>query len=430
MAAPSQNVEEDVIFCDIEATVATGFEQTAREEVIEKLGFDVRSSRGKITIRTPISQVPRILKLGTIDNCRVVIKHIRGFEFPKDQAESLQRVRELVKDIDWQHGIEVWNKIDEIPESERVVVTENMSKPLKAESDLSSPEKTHEPESKSEDSAKISEKLQAKYEHDSTKPKFRVTCHRVGECHKFDSTNMGANFGGAIYTYFGWNVDLTKFDIEVILNIDWDDVTVCIGLTKESLHKRLLTNFGMTTLRPTIAYNMLRLCEIKCGDVVCDPMCGSGSIPISASVSWPRAIHMCGEIYGKAIEKTQDNLVTLNEKKKSNNRRLVDLDIYQWDATRLPLRDGCVDVFITDLPFGRKFGNKMNNQKLYPLVLEELARVTRKKTGRACFITEDKRCMTKVILLIQESILWQRRKVLAINMGGIDTAVYVLHRTD
>ena len=27
-----------------------------------------------------------------------------------------------------------------------------------------------------------------------------------------------------------------------------------------------------------------RLCEVKTGDVVCDPMCGSGSIPIQVGV--------------------------------------------------------------------------------------------------------------------------------------------------
>ena len=93
---------------------------------------------------------------------------------------------------------------------------------------------------------------------DPTKPAFRVTCNRHGDHHNFDSMTAAANFGGAIYRYFGWNVEMTKFDIEVMLNIEDEEVTVGIGLTRESLHRRNIGHFGPTTLRPTICYNMLR----------------------------------------------------------------------------------------------------------------------------------------------------------------------------
>ena len=93
---------------------------------------------------------------------------------------------------------------------------------------------------------------------DPQKPAFRVTCNRVGDKHNFDSMTAASNFGGAIYRYFGWNVEMKNFNIEVMLNIEDEEVTVCIGLTRESLHRRNIGNFGPTTLRPTLAYNMLR----------------------------------------------------------------------------------------------------------------------------------------------------------------------------
>lgn len=67
-----------------------------------------------------------------------------------------------------------------------------------------------------------------------------------------------ACFGGAIQDYFGWNVDLVDHDLEIVLCIDDDDVRVCVSLTRESLHRRDIVKFGPTTLRPTIAYGMLR----------------------------------------------------------------------------------------------------------------------------------------------------------------------------
>ena len=54
----------------------------------------------------------------------------------------------------------------------------------------------------------------------------------------------------------------------------------CLTLTKASLFKRTIKHFGPTTLRATICAALLRLADIKAGDVVVDPMCGGGSIPL------------------------------------------------------------------------------------------------------------------------------------------------------
>jgi 23S rRNA G2445 N2-methylase RlmL len=53
-----------------------------------------------------------------------------------------------------------------------------------------------------------------------------------------------------------------------------------ISLNTESLFKRNISHFGPTTLRATICSNILTMADIKMGDVVVDPMCGGGSIPI------------------------------------------------------------------------------------------------------------------------------------------------------
>lgn len=53
-----------------------------------------------------------------------------------------------------------------------------------------------------------------------------------------------------------------------------------LTLTKESLFKRTIRHFGPTTLRATICSSLLRLADVKPGEVVVDPMCGGGSIPL------------------------------------------------------------------------------------------------------------------------------------------------------
>lgn len=51
-------------------------------------------------------------------------------------------------------------------------------------------------------------------------------------------------------------------------------------MTHKSKHNRNIINFGPTTLRSTICYNLLKLANPKPGDIIVDPMCGGGSIPI------------------------------------------------------------------------------------------------------------------------------------------------------
>lgn len=72
------------------------------------------------------------------------------------------------------------------------------------------------------------------------------------------------------------------------------------------------------------------------------------------------------------------------------------IDVAQWDATRLPLREQCVDIMVSDLPFGKRIGSKTDNRVLYFHALLEMARVTRIKTGRAVLLTYDHRSMIKV----------------------------------
>jgi 23S rRNA G2445 N2-methylase RlmL len=66
----------------------------------------------------------------------------------------------------------------------------------------------------------------------------------------------------------------------VCLFLSPDSMYYGITLTKQSKHHRNINFFGPTTLRATICYNMLRLAQPKAGDVIIDPLCGGGSIPI------------------------------------------------------------------------------------------------------------------------------------------------------
>ncbi|XP_070193462.1 tRNA (guanine(6)-N2)-methyltransferase THUMP3-like [Littorina saxatilis] len=258
---------------------------------------------------------------------------------------------------------------------------------------------------------------------DPTKPAFRVTCKRIGEDHSFDSMSAAATFGSVVQKYFGWNVDMVNFDIEVVLNIDNQDVSVGLALTPESLHKRNLVAFGVTTLRPTICHNMLRMVKVLPGHVVCDPLCGTGSISIQGALRFP-AFQVCGDNHRVAMEKCLANKDALNKKRAANGSGGLMMDPMRWDACNLPLRDGVVDVFVSDLPFGKRVGRRTDNRALYMSVLDEMARCG-KLAGRASLLTGDINNMMKAI---QAQRYWTRRRVYSCNIGGIAAAVFLLFR--
>ncbi|WAR25575.1 THUM3-like protein [Mya arenaria] len=448
MAAPMEDVKNAVFdsktnSCRIEVTVPTGFEQVAGGEVKEKIGSGFKELRGKISFECPIESVEKVTKLRTVDNCRVVMLYQSNYEFSDDKV--------------WKRFFSFEHPIAEVPEE----ITSDFGEPY-----FPPPRQNSNPEKKSKrskgkkwkkkrenlvDKAKdepveaISGSGAASQESgDKTEtvtksvcdlnnsvnvtngsecpktnetaqvteggenpnkkprvrenpwnplmPSFRVTCNRSGDKHNFDSMTAAANFGGAIYQYFGWNIKMTEFDMEVILAIDDHEVTVSMGLTKESLHRRDITSFGPTTLRPTVANGMLRLCSIQSGDIVCDPMCGSGMQPGLAIVIQPSR----GD--RKACVGQSEGQPKLCSTTKNGEQ-----------------------------PFGVRMGHKVDNWRLYPGALLEMARVVSPNTGRCCLLTEDKKCMIKTIQKMGK--YWTRTKTLGINLGGLAAGVFVLART-
>ncbi|CAD5124910.1 DgyrCDS13157 [Dimorphilus gyrociliatus] len=390
--------------CEFEATVVTGFEKVAAEEVKEKFDVDSIVERGCIQFTIPVSKAKEVvLDLQSIDNVFIIINHFRDFKFANTTIDNCQQFKELIPNIDWKRAIELWSLFHSFPH------------PI-----------DHNPAPGWEERIKIKPPLDYRCSDednksfDKTKPKFRGTCFRAAYKmkHNFQSTDLQKFFGGGIHDYFNWNVDLKNFDIDCVLFVQDDHVYVGVGVTKSSLHKRHLIAFTSTSLRSTIGYNMCRLCHIQPGEVVCDPMCGGGSIPIEACLNWQENIHLCGDIDEKLLSKSLTNL--------ENAGVIHKMSIHKWDVTALPLKDNFVDVFVTDMPFGKRSGSKRNNWELYPKALTEMARVCKQESGRACLLTQDKKCMLHTLSKL--SHLWKRCQTIGVNVGGLAAAVYFLRR--
>jgi len=166
------------------------------------------------------------------------------------------------------------------------------------------------------------------------------------------------------------------------------------------------------------------LADLQPGDVVLDPMCGTGVISLEGSQMGPQ-YHIGAEIHDLAIIKSRENYTELSTR--NNLKSQPPADFFQWNCLSPCLRDNCVDVVITDLPFGKRSGSKADNRVLYPQTLLSLARLVTPVTGRAVLLTQDKNSMIKSLGKIEK--YWKSKKFISTNIGGLQALIFLLQRT-
>ncbi|XP_036122376.1 THUMP domain-containing protein 3 isoform X1 [Molossus molossus] len=446
--------ESEHLRVTIGATVPTGFEQTAADEVREKLRSSCKISkdRGKIYFDISVESLAQVHCLRSVDNLFVVVQELKDYQFKETKEEVLKDLEELAGKLPWSDPLKVWkiNTSFKKKKTKRKKINQNSSKEKidngcgdkRDERDVKKEvtdnaldscilDYYENPAIKEEISTLVGDELATcKDETDPEVLKFRVTCNRAGEKHCFSSNEAARDFGGAVQDYFKWKADMTNFDVEVLLNIHDNEIIVGIALTEESLHRRNITHFGPTTLRSTLAYGMLRLCAPQPTDIIVDPMCGTGAIPIEGATEWCNCFHVAGDNNPLAVNRAANNissLLTKSQIKEGKPSWGLPIDAIQWDVCNLPLRTGSVDIIVTDMPFGKRMGSKKRNWNLYPACLWEMSRVCRPGTGRAALLTQDKKCFTKALSGMGH--VWQKVHTVWVNIGGLHAAVYLLKRT-
>ncbi|XP_044024850.1 THUMP domain-containing protein 3 [Siniperca chuatsi] len=434
----------DIITVTIGATVPTGFEHTAAEEVKEKIGADARISKDRGRIYFPITtdKLFQVHLLKSVDNLFVVVEEYDHYQFKESKEETLMELQQLASKLPWTNALEVWKLNGTIkkkkgyrkggngtkvkPNSEATDATvadteqQELPKAASAAESQTKTESTPDLESSMQDSEEAAPEAKL--------VKFRVTCNRAGDKHSFSSNEAARDFGGAVQEFFQWKADMTKFDIEVLLNIHKEEVVIGIALTEESLHRRNISHFGPTTLRSTLCYGMLRLCKPQASDIILDPMCGTGAIPLEGAIEFNSSFYIAGDNYEMAVNRTVNNICHIQKRRAvKGSASGLPIDTVRWDLCNLPIRTSSVDIIITDMPFGKRMGSKKKNWDLYPSCLREMARVCRPGSGKAVLLTQDKKCFSKAISRMGG--LWRKLHTVWVNVGGLHAGVYLLKRT-
>jgi len=132
------------------------------------------------------------------------------------------------------------------------------------------------------------------------------------------------------------------------------------------------------SLPPGIAAAMAFLGRAGPEDVILDPVCGSGTLLAEARAYAPGARLLGLDTDAKAVKAARQNLA-----------ESADVQIDQGDARDTGLPAATVTLVLGNLPFGKQYGDPVENRALYGALLEEMRRLAAASGWRAVLLAAD-----------------------------------------
>ena len=177
-------------------------------------------------------------------------------------------------------------------------------------------------------------------------------------------------------------------------------------------------------LNAVIAHAMARLTRPTPADRYLNLACGSGTLLIERLALGPAALALGCDRDPAALACAAQNLQAA--------RVVPAAHLCGADVTRLPLPGGAIDVLTADLPFGQMIGSHADNERLYPRLLTEAARVAA-PAARMVLVTHEIRLLEGLLDSPSIRAAWAVEEVLRVKLlfksGGLNPRIYVLRRT-
>ncbi|XP_065835976.1 THUMP domain-containing protein 2-like [Oscarella lobularis] len=246
---------------------------------------------------------------------------------------------------------------------------------------------------------------------------FRVSCKCAGRAGKrIQSQVLGARLGALISSKFGLKADLRRPSLEVSVHLNDESLVIGLPVSKIPLSSR--SYIRTSGLRSTVAWTLARLAEIKAGNIVLDPMCGTASILIEAAMEWKDAFYIGSDVSSSQLEIASTNVLFAG----TSNVHLL-----QTDATDLSLLGASsIDRVICDMPFGLQHGSQELIRELYPAFAQELCKIM-SLDGRVVLLSslENKSFLIKTIENTDTFVVHDTHQM---SLGDLQAVAVVLIR--
>jgi 23S rRNA G2445 N2-methylase RlmL len=330
--------------------VIPGLEAIAEDEVKRDFGGDVRkTASGLVVFRVPQIDAS-VLGLRTVED---VFLLAWGTDQLTYRAQDLERIRRwTAREVDWDHLLRIHHAIRPKPKG---------------------------------------------------KPTFRLVAQMTGthgywriDAREALARGLEGNLPAS------WRHAEENASVEVWLTIQGATAYCGLRLSDRTMrHRTYKMDHVAASLRPTLAAALVRLADIKPGQVVLDPMCGAGTILaeiLEATRGRSAGVQVCGgDVDAVALRAAGPNL-----------RRLGHALLARWDATRLPLPDQSVDRLVSNPPFGKQLGRPEEVGILYQRMLREYDRVLR-PFGRSVLLVSDFGLLQDAVRAVSWKLLEQTR---------------------
>ncbi|MCE2412858.1 RNA methyltransferase [Candidatus Poribacteria bacterium] len=175
----------------------------------------------------------------------------------------------------------------------------------------------------------------------------------------------------------GWYAGSSKSALDIWAEVHGDDGYISLKLSPNDMAQRPYKQAHIpASLKPTLAYSMVRLSRPHPEDVFLDAMCGAGTILLERAFIKRYRYLIGGDVSIDALDATVSNF----------GRKHQPRQFFHWDAQNLPLGSNTVDKIVCNLPFGETVGNVSQLADLYHHCLREYERVLRPR-GRMVLLT-------------------------------------------
>lgn len=211
----------------------------------------------------------------------------------------------------------------------------------------------------------------------------------------------------------GWSPTSGNAALDIWAEVHGNDGYISVKLSGNDMAQRPYKHAHIpASLKPTLAYGMVRLSRPHPNDVFLDPMCGAGTILVERALTNRYDYLIGGDLSTDAVDATIENF----------GRKHQPRQFFHWDARSLPLQPDTVDKIVCNLPFGETIGNLSQVTHLYRHCLKEYARVLKPK-GRMVLLTSQRTLLEDELQRLRFLDVGQRLKV---NVRGKQAWIYVI----
>ncbi|MEM1619946.1 MAG: THUMP domain-containing protein [Fervidicoccaceae archaeon] len=185
---------------------------------------------------------------------------------------------------------------------------------------------------------------------------FAVRSERVGE-HSFTSLDVSREVGRAVFERCASRgvhvkVHLNAPEVVVIAELFGSRLTIGVSLTGDSsLHRRWYrVREHPASLKPPIAFAMIMLSGMRDGELLIDPMCGGGTIPIEALLYFETSRAVCGDVSEESLRIAKHNAAAAGVLERLETLRSDVRDLPSLLGRRIAKR------IVTNPPYGIRLG--------------------------------------------------------------------------